>query len=258
MEHASANASGTDSGTASDNASATTSDDQALLTSCAAFSRAAPHPHTAAGTADDAAPTHASPPESAAAESHAAIPHDLEPNLPQVHELSAIAKDFDATGVSLKRHPIACIRTRLARARVVPCSWLRDEPRTPAGRILSVAGLVLVRQRPSTAKGILFMTIEDETGVANLIFRPKVYERLRSQVRHAAVLCVRGKVERRDGVTHILVSAARDVSRALASASADVDAGTSIGTGTRAGTAANAVTNGSTAPPTLVKSRDFR
>jgi DNA polymerase III alpha subunit len=258
MEHASANASGTDSGTASDNASATTSDDQALLTSCAAVSRAAPQRHTTTGTADDAASTRASPPESAAAESHAAIQHDLEPNLPQVHELSAIAKDFDATGVSLKRHPIACIRTRLARARVVPCSWLRDEPRTPAGRILSVAGLVLVRQRPSTAKGILFMTIEDETGVANLIFRPKVYERLRSQVRHAAVLCVRGKVVRRDGVTHILVSAARDVSRALASASADVDAGTSIGTGTRAGTAANAVTNGSTAPPTLVKSRDFR
>jgi DNA polymerase III alpha subunit len=256
MEHASANASGTDSGAASDNASATTSDDQALLTSCAAVSRAAPHPHTAAGTADDAASTHASPPESAAAESRAAIPHDLEPNLPQVHELSAIAKDFDATGVSLKRHPIACIRTRLARARVVPCSWLRDEPRTPAGRILSVAGLVLVRQRPSTAKGILFMTIEDETGVANLIFRPKVYERLRSQVRHAAVLCVRGKVERRDGVTHILVSAARDVSRALASASADVDGG--VGASPRAGTAANAVNDGSAAPPTLVKSRDFR
>jgi error-prone DNA polymerase len=100
------------------------------------------------------------------------------------------------------------------------------------------------------------MTIEDETGVANLIFRPKVYERLRSQVRHAAVLCVRGKVERRDGVTHILVSAARDVSRALASASADVDGG--VGASPRAGTAANAVTNGSTAPPTLVKSRDFR
>lgn len=140
---------------------------------------------------------------------------DTEPALPEVHELSAIAKDFDATGVSLRGHPIACIRPRLARARVVPCSWLRDERRTPVGRILSVAGMVLVRQRPSTAKGIVFMTLEDETGVVNLIFRPKVYERLRLQVRHAAVLCARGKVERRDGVTHLIVSGARDLAATL-------------------------------------------
>ena len=175
--------------------------------------------------------------------------HDIDPNLPRVPELSAIAKDFEATGVSLKRHPIACIRARLARARVVPCAWLRDEPRTPAGRILSVAGLVLVRQRPSTAKGILFMTIEDETGIANLIFRPKVYERLRSEVRHAAVLCVRGKVERRDGVTHILVSAARDASRALAAAAVV----SQDGPGSRHGCEA-----GAGAVSALGKARDFR
>ena len=141
-------------------------------------------------------------------------PH--EPNLPAVGEISDIAKDFEATGVTLKRHPIACIRERLQRARVVPCGFLRNEERTPAGRILSLVGLVLVRQRPSTAKGIVFMTIEDETGVANLIFRPKVYERLRSQVRHAVAICVRGKVERRDGVTHLLVANARDVTASLA------------------------------------------
>ena len=138
-----------------------------------------------------------------------------EPNLPPVEELSAIASDLSATGVSLKRHPIACIRARLARARVIPCAWLRDDARTPAGRIVSVAGLVLVRQRPSTAKGIVFMTLEDETGVVNLIFRPKVYERLRGQVRHAAVVCARGKVERRDGVTHVIVMQARDCGAAL-------------------------------------------
>jgi error-prone DNA polymerase len=141
-------------------------------------------------------------------------PH--EPNLPAVGEISDIAKDFEATGVTLKRHPIACIRERLQRARVVPCGFLRNDERTPAGRILSLVGLVLVRQRPSTAKGIVFMTIEDETGVANLIFRPKVYERLRSQVRHAVAICVRGKVERRDGVTHLLVANARDVTASLA------------------------------------------
>ena len=146
----------------------------------------------------------------------ASASEDTEPALPVVDELSGIARDLDATGVSLKRHPIACIRTRLARARVVPCSWLRDGARTPAGRILAVAGLVLVRQRPSTAKGIVFMTIEDETGVANLVFRPKVYARLRVQVRHAVAICVRGKVERRDGVVHLLVANARDITAALA------------------------------------------
>ncbi len=148
----------------------------------------------------------------------AAQPVDIEPRLPPVAELSALTKDFDATGVTLRGHPIATIRTRLARARIVPCGWLRDERRTPAGRILTVAGLVLVRQRPSTAKGIVFMTIEDETGIANLIFRPKVYERLRPAVRHAVAVCVRGKVERRDGVTHMLVSQGRDIGASLVSA----------------------------------------
>ncbi|MEY2714631.1 MAG: hypothetical protein RIT24_974, partial [Planctomycetota bacterium] len=126
-------------------------------------------------------------------------------NLPTVEELAGIAKDLDATGISLKRHPMACLRPRLARAGAVPCGWLRDERRLPSGRSVAVAGLVLVRQRPSTAKGIVFMTLEDETGVANLIFRPKVYERLRTRVRDAPMLCVRGKVERRDGVVHVLV-----------------------------------------------------
>ncbi|MEY4118357.1 MAG: Error-prone polymerase [Planctomycetota bacterium] len=130
---------------------------------------------------------------------------DIEPNLPTVEELAGIAKDLDATGVSLKRHPMACLRQRLAKAGAVPCGWLRDERRLPSGRSVAVAGLVLVRQRPSTAKGIVFMTLEDETGVANLIFRPKVYERLRTRVRDAPMLCVRGKVERRDGVVHVLV-----------------------------------------------------
>ena len=82
----------------------------------------------------------------------------------------------------------------------------------------SIAGIVLIRQRPSTAKGIVFMTIEDETGQANLVFRPRTYERTHSQVRHATAILVRGKVERRDGVTHLIVSGARDISASLAQA----------------------------------------
>jgi len=141
---------------------------------------------------------------------------DTEPNLPAVHEIADVAGDLEATGVSLKRHPIACIRDRLARTGLIPCGWLRDDKRTPAGSIRTIAGVVLVRQRPSTAKGIVFMTIEDESGVANLIFRPRAYERLRAQVRHAVAISVRGTVERRDGVTHVVVAGARDITQALA------------------------------------------
>jgi error-prone DNA polymerase len=142
---------------------------------------------------------------------------DLEPALPPVAELSAIAQDFDATGVTLKRHPVACLRPALQKQRAIPCGFLRNEARTPAGKQVRIAGLVLVRQRPSTAKGIVFMTIEDESGAANLIFRPKVYERLRPTVRHATLVLVAGKVERREGVVHVLVRDARDLSGDLSS-----------------------------------------
>jgi error-prone DNA polymerase len=152
------------------------------------------------------------------------VPAAEEPEraLPDVPELSGIAQDLDATGVSLKRHPISCLRSRLVREGAVPCSWLRDERRAPAGRRISVAGVVLVRQRPSTAKGIVFMTIEDEAGTANLILRPKAYARLRSRVRHAVVLLVHGKVERRDGVVHVLVADARDLTAELAEEGGDI------------------------------------
>jgi error-prone DNA polymerase len=152
------------------------------------------------------------------------VPAAEEPEraLPDVPELSGIAQDIDATGVSLKRHPMSCLRSRLVREGAVPCSWLRDERRAPAGRRISVAGVVLVRQRPSTAKGIVFMTIEDEAGTANLILRPKAYARLRSRVRHAVVLLVHGKVERRDGVVHVLVADARDLTAELAEEGGDI------------------------------------
>lgn len=142
----------------------------------------------------------------------------LEPNLPTIGALAGIARDLESAGVSLRGHPVSCLRPWLARTRTLPCAWLRDDRRTPAGRVISVAGIVLVRQRPSTAKGIVFVTIEDETGTANLIFRPRVYERLRVQVRGAVVLRVRGKVERRDGVVHVLVAHAEDLAEALESA----------------------------------------
>jgi error-prone DNA polymerase len=144
--------------------------------------------------------------------------------LPPVGELTVIARDHAATGVSLRRHPLACLRARIARLGGVPCGTLRDELLAPTGLRLAVAGTVLLRQRPSTANGVVFMTLEDESGIANLIFRPKVYERCRRDARRATMLLARGRVERRGEVVHLLVSSVLDLGPMLAEAG-EVDAG---------------------------------
>jgi error-prone DNA polymerase len=152
--------------------------------------------------------------------------------LPPVPPLAAVAHDYTAVGLSLKRHPLACLRDRLRTLHdtlhdtpqgtrpvaphittpVSPCASLRDACLTPQGTLLAVAGVVLVRQRPSTAKGILFMTIEDESGIANLIIRPKVYERFRRAARMSVILLVTGRVERKGDVVHILARRLRNIS----------------------------------------------
>ena len=77
---------------------------------------------------------------------------------------------------------------------------------TPEGSRVAVAGVVLVRQRPSTAGGIVFMTLEDETGIANLVLKPKVYRRRRRVARHEAACVAIGRIERRGDVVHLVVS----------------------------------------------------
>lgn len=88
---------------------------------------------------------------------------------------------------------------------VVCNASLADEARYPHKTPASVAGIVLVRQRPGTASGIVFLTLEDETGIANLIVRPQVYERFRSVARHSTLLLARGTVERQGQVVHLHV-----------------------------------------------------
>ncbi len=132
--------------------------------------------------------------------------------LPPVAPLVAVAQDYTAIGLSLKRHPLACLRERLRTLHAVPCASLRDACLTPQGTLLAVAGVVLVRQRPSTAKGILFMTLEDESGIANLIIRPKVYERFRRAARMSVILLAAGRVERKGDVVHLIVRRLRNIS----------------------------------------------
>ena len=137
--------------------------------------------------------------------------------LPAIPADRTVVHDYAAVGLSLKAHPLSFVRGRLDGLGVVSARGLADEGRCPNGRVVLVAGLALVRQRPATASGILFMTIEDETGAANLIVRPHIYDQYKPAIRHAVCVLARGRVERQGLVVHVLVDRAWDL-RAVARA----------------------------------------
>jgi error-prone DNA polymerase len=143
-------------------------------------------------------------------------PRALVPScLPPVPASRQVVYDYASTGLSLKRHPVSFLRRKLSAMGAAACEALADAARCSHGRPISVAGLVLVRQRPGTAGGIIFMTLEDETGIANLIFRPDVFARFRRAARHGMCLLVRGRVERRDRVVHVMVGKVIDLTDEL-------------------------------------------
>ena len=125
-----------------------------------------------------------------------------------------VGQDYAAVGLSLKAHPVSFIRKELCAKGVITAAQVKDAKRTPTGRFVTVAGIVLFRQRPGTAKGVMFMTIEDETGRADLIVRPQIYERYRNAAVYAGLVLVRGKIERQGGVVHVLASALEEIGRA--------------------------------------------
>jgi len=125
--------------------------------------------------------------------------------LPPTTPFRTVARDYTTVGLTLRAHPMTFARPWLSRRGAIESSRLADEATMPEGTSVAVAGLVLVRQRPSTANGIVFFTIEDETGIANLIVRPKIYERHRRVARHSAALFVRGRVQRQGSVVHVIV-----------------------------------------------------
>lgn len=131
--------------------------------------------------------------------------------LPPPTPLGEVIGDYRSTGLSLKAHPVSFIRDYLEAKGVRLNADLADAALTPAGKLVTVAGIVLVRQRPGTASGIVFFTIEDETGIANLIVRPHIYERYRHPARHSAIIAANGTVERQGLVVHVLVRRIRAV-----------------------------------------------
>jgi error-prone DNA polymerase len=125
------------------------------------------------------------------------------PELPSMDARQEVFTDYRTTGLSLKAHPISFFRPQLDHLRVVPAAQLAS---LNDGRFVRVAGLVLVRQRPGTAKGITFVTLEDETGTANLIIRMDVWERFYTVARTATAFIASGRLQNQEGVIHVLVS----------------------------------------------------
>jgi error-prone DNA polymerase len=112
-----------------------------------------------------------------------------------------VMTDYSTTHLSLKKHPVALVRETLAAQKIITA---REANNLPHGRWVKVAGLVLIRQRPGTASGIVFITIEDETGVVNLIVRPNTFDTYRAAARHAGLLQCDGYIERQGQVVHVM------------------------------------------------------
>jgi len=129
--------------------------------------------------------------------------------LPEMTLAEHVIQDYASTTLSLKAHPVSFARERLTLLGAVPIDMLNYYK---DGDSISIAGLPLVRQRPGTATGICFITIEDETGFANLVVFEKFFEKYRKEILRSHLLMVEGKVQREGEVTHIIVRRCRNVS----------------------------------------------
>jgi error-prone DNA polymerase len=119
-----------------------------------------------------------------------------------------VVEDYRRLSLSLKAHPTSFMRARLSTRGILRSDAL---PKVKNGERVTVAGLVLVRQRPGTAKGVIFMTLEDETGIANVIVWPKAFERLRAIVLGSRFVAVTGKLQSESGVIHIVAERMEDL-----------------------------------------------
>ncbi len=140
-----------------------------------------------------------------------AVPEGI-PLLRAPREGQDIVADYGSTGLSLRRHPLALLRDRLTRRGLIPAQALWDQPN---GRLIAIAGLVITRQRPGSASGVTFVTMEDETGYANLIVWERVATAQRAALLESRLLEVRGKVQREGDVLHIIAQRLTNLSALL-------------------------------------------
>jgi error-prone DNA polymerase len=141
----------------------------------------------------------------------AAVQDDT-PELGAPSEAQDIVADYRSVGLTLGRHPLELLRPALLEQRLMPASALRSYRN---GRLARGCGIVTVRQRPGTAKGVLFVTIEDETGNVNVIIWPSLLERQRKEALGASLLAVYGTWQCEGEVRHLVAQRLVDMSHLL-------------------------------------------
>ncbi|BCB18632.1 error-prone DNA polymerase [Bosea sp. ANAM02] len=124
-----------------------------------------------------------------------------------------VVEDYRHVGLSLRDHPVSFLRQDLRRRGIVSCQAAME---ARDGRWLEAAGIVLVRQRPGSAKGVMFITLEDESGIANLVVWPKVFELFRRTILSAGMISVRGRIQREGEVVHLVAQRLTDLSAVIA------------------------------------------
>ena len=134
--------------------------------------------------------------------------------LPLMSVSEHVVQDYATTSLSLKAHPVSFVREKLQLLKILST---KETAESWDGRLIKVAGLVLVRQRPGTAGGVCFITIEDETGVANLVVFQHLFEKYRKEILGARLLMVEGKLQREGEVVHIIVQRCFDLTKMLRS-----------------------------------------
>ena len=142
----------------------------------------------------------------------AAKPSEQHIQLPGMSLSEHVIRDYGAMGLSLKAHPVSFVRERLAKLNIHATGELVH---CKNGMPVKVAGLVLVRQRPGTAKGVCFITIEDETGTANLVVFESLFQKYRKEIMHSHLLMVEGNVQIEGEVVHVIVKRCYNLSSFL-------------------------------------------
>ncbi|HKS88776.1 MAG TPA: OB-fold nucleic acid binding domain-containing protein, partial [Stellaceae bacterium] len=168
--------------------------------------------------------------------------------LPEMPLGEHVVEDYGTLGLTLKRHPLAFLREQLARQGLVRAA---DLATLPVGGRVAIAGLVLIRQRPGSANGVVFVTLEDETGIANLIVWPGTLERFRRAALGATLLYCRGPLQREESVIHIVAEDLRDWTGRLNTLRERTGRD-------RTGDITPSHNPGAGAPAILIPSRDFR
>ena len=138
--------------------------------------------------------------------------HETDPQLRAPSEGDGLVADYASLGLTLGRHPLALLRSRLKRMRLAAAEEVR---RLPHGSAVRAAGVVIGRQRPDTASGVVFVTLEDETGCVNVIVWRDLGERQRRELLSAQLLAVYGSVEREGEVVHVIARRLADHSELL-------------------------------------------